>query len=103
MRRILFMVLTIMCGGAYVFANAEHDISSNLTQELVKNTADLNDAVARKTQAEAELERRQKSGASVEQLSQVQLSLQALTKLVDDAQKRVETINNKMHVLQVKP
>ena len=103
MRRILFMILTVMCGSAHVFADAGVDISSNLAQELAKHTADLNDAVAKKAQAEAELSKRQKSGASVEQLSQVQLSLQALTKLVDDAQSRVETTKNKMHVLQVKP
>jgi len=48
MRRILFMILTVMCGSAHVFADAGVDISSSLAQELAKHTADLNDAVAKK-------------------------------------------------------
>lgn len=102
MYKKVLMVVAVLVGNG-LLATADVDISARLEQELAQRTADLNDATQNKIQAETELENRQKYGASVEQISQAQLSLQALTKLANDAQQRLEVVKNKMHVLQVKP
>ena len=79
------------------------DVSSDFSAQISKQTKELSDLQQKKAEAERELAKRQNAGASPEQISQVQLSVQALTKLCDVAQKQLETTQSKQLVLAAKP
>lgn len=102
--RKLFLMSLALFGVGMCFADAQPPsqagMVATLNQDLARQTTELNEALDRKDKALAELERRKNSGASVEQISQIQLSVQALSKLATDAKSRVDTTQNKLHVLQ---
>lgn len=100
MNKFLFIVLSVVCASGHVLADQD---LSGLTQELAKNQQDLVEAKANLNTAEVELEKRKNSLATVDELSRVMYSRDALKKLVESAQSRVDTTQAKINILQVKP
>lgn len=96
---LVFVFLALVTVNMPLFCDAVMDFTAQIAQQ----TKELQELRQKKAEAERELAKRQASGASTEQLSQVQLSVQALTKLCETAQKQLETTQSKQHVLSAKP
>ena len=74
-----------------------------LQAQIVAQMKSVDDLVAQKNTALAELVRRQKNNAPADQVNQVQFSIDALSKLLSAAQQKTNDLNNKMLVMQAQP
>lgn len=97
--RLLALTLILGC----LSMRADTNDVVGLQTEIIAQMKTCDGLMAQKTAAVVELSRRQKNNASQDEVAKAQRSVDALSKLLVDAQQKLAELQNKMQVVQSQP